>query len=907
MNSYKVLREEVTEYWKITSDINAEVVGGSYDANTLKYTVPSGERGHLLLPGVAPLSTADYWEIAADFDYQGGGSYPCVFGYSGGSDCKAPTLLVENGVFKLFLSSTGNGWNILSGASTGVQANVGSRYKFNVRFTGVAYVVRCSVNGGEFTEVLRHTSSTPVHCSVPFWFMNLGLNNNYPMNGSMRMGGAWIFIDNDYWWQGTKEEKVPATPEDYDIVTTEIQHKVATDTETAYWKEGTELNATMSGGSYNQDTGVYTVLSGGRGHIQLPEVAPLSTANSWEIKTKFTYQGGGNAPCLFGYSGGSDYATPVLIHEGGSYKFGVSYLRGWNIWGDTRIVPQVGTTYYFKAGFTGSEYYVDYRTAGQENYTRAFSQASTSKAFCIAPFWFMDLSLNSNYPTYGDLDLTETSITIDGIEWWKGTKGSKPVVHPNMYWKYTNIADGYRLLDSIKGNGTQALDTGVYPKDTTKVQSKFIYSNYSGGIFIGSQGNGEADSFRLFRHQSTTYLDYGSGDGHNRISGTYLASTGDAYEMEFGNRYVKDIPTNTVKFSSSSVSFAQKNFTIQLTSQDDYGTFYYVKIFDGDTLVRDLIPCERVADGMVGMWDNVTNSFIEPSASFIKGDYVLIEGTPDDYDIIQPNWDFTTESHIYKALKVAEPKVYPRTMEQDETGIYSLSSSREQNFSCDSGSVWGYFQQHGDTWNLDYFTNGYYTMPYSIGQLIAIKHTSSSFAGGKPTGRVYTNAMCLGYLQDNVFIPVVVPHFNSSSYCNVANSPAVSLTSSSNPSGSKTYITMNRENNQGSLTYDYFGIIPADIEGYLRFVCGGYQHSNRLYFSAGEGVTGAAGEMLNKIDTLLLIPKDEYSNGAVGWNGQGNDYKFSRDIIKLVDGVDPRSLNVSDAQFENAVNKFGIV
>lgn len=252
----------------------------------------------------------------------------------------------------------------------------------------------------------------------------------------------------------------------------------------------------------------------------------------------------------------------------------------------------------------------------------------------------------------GTANLNNYKLTVNGRTIWEGMGERTPVDNPEMtYWKYTNIANGYRLLDSIKGNGTQTLDTGIYPKDTTKVQSKFIYSNYGGGVFIGNYTGSEADSFRLFRHEDTTYLDYGSGGSYNRISGPYLTSTGDAYEVEFGNRYVKDIPTNTTKISGTSVSFAQKNFTIQLTSQNDYGTFYYVKIFDGDTLVRDLIPCERASDGMVGMWDNVTNSFIEPSASFSKGDYVLIEGTSDDYDVTKTNYDVITGGFIYKALK----------------------------------------------------------------------------------------------------------------------------------------------------------------------------------------------------------------------------------------------------------------
>ena len=36
---------------------------------------------------------------------------------------------------------------------------------------------------------------------------------------------------------------------------------------------------------------------------------------------------------------------------------------------------------------------------------------------------------------------------------------------------------------------------------------------------------------------------------------------------------------------------------------------YYLKIYEGDTLVRDFIPCIRLSDSKVGMYDKVTNTF----------------------------------------------------------------------------------------------------------------------------------------------------------------------------------------------------------------------------------------------------------------------------------------------------------
>ena len=49
--------------------------------------------------------------------------------------------------------------------------------------------------------------------------------------------------------------------------------------------------------------------------------------------------------------------------------------------------------------------------------------------------------------------------------------------------------------------------------------------------------------------------------------------------------------------------------------------YKYVKIYDGDTLIRDLIPAKRISDGWVGMYCRVGNKFYGgPKAdSFLAG------------------------------------------------------------------------------------------------------------------------------------------------------------------------------------------------------------------------------------------------------------------------------------------------
>lgn len=223
----------------------------------------------------------------------------------------------------------------------------------------------------------------------------------------------------------------------------------------------------------------------------------------------------------------------------------------------------------------------------------------------------------------------------------------------------------YKQVEFIKSTGTQYLDTRFYPTSTTTVQSKFIYDVHGGGSFIG-KGEGqtvetEADNFRFFwGTDGNTYLDYGSGSGLNRITGTYINSSTNIYEIEFGNRYIKDIPTNTIKLSASGVSFDGKTYTIKIFSQSDYGTIYYCKIFDNNILVRDLVPCERMSDGQLGMFDKVNEIFYEfyGSGSPIAGNYV----TSEEYDFItnitKCKFHFVKNSNLVQYKKYQKDTFY---------------------------------------------------------------------------------------------------------------------------------------------------------------------------------------------------------------------------------------------------------
>lgn len=171
---------------------------------------------------------------------------------------------------------------------------------------------------------------------------------------------------------------------------------------------------------------VYVTYKGGQyKYLQMNETAPLATADSWEIQTIFKCHKSGSAsyPAIFAYSGGSDYKTPCLTYEGGSYRFYLSSSgTSWNLnTGNTGFIPEDGKTYDIVAGFTGTQYYVKWRLFGTEEWTGNWTLESTTKVHCSVPFWWLNCSLNSyNYYNAGELYMSNTKIIVNGETWFDG-------------------------------------------------------------------------------------------------------------------------------------------------------------------------------------------------------------------------------------------------------------------------------------------------------------------------------------------------------------------------------------------------------------------------------------------------------------------------------------------------------
>lgn len=184
------------------------------------------------------------------------------------------------------------------------------------------------------------------------------------------------------------------------------------------------------------------------------------------------------------------------------------------------------------------------------------------------------------------------------------------------------LPSGYTRLEYIKSSGTQWIDTGVFPDETTKIQVQLNMTEATPDVVIGNMGSDTAlvedADWRLFSANNQFYFDYGSG---RVFSGTWSNNT--LYELEAGNGYIKNLTTGSNIVTGSTVTSMNVTTTIRIfkgIGQNAVGNLYYLRIYEDDTIIRDFIPVKN-SSGQVGLLDLVNSEFYgnDGTGSFIAG------------------------------------------------------------------------------------------------------------------------------------------------------------------------------------------------------------------------------------------------------------------------------------------------
>ena len=172
------------------------------------------------------------------------------------------------------------------------------------------------------------------------------------------------------------------------------------------------------------------------------------------------------------------------------------------------------------------------------------------------------------------------------------------------------VTDEYELIDKVAFNNDVAFDTGFYGNEKTYIDVMFQRTDISGADYLFGCSSG---------NRLTAYCP-ASGSGYWRYGSAYPTFTTASKKI-----YVATVTPTKTTVDRTSGSISTSAFTTSWTlplggskgstdmiAKSFQGYVYYFRMKHGTEQLLDWYPCKRKSDGVVGFWDCVTQTFVEP-------------------------------------------------------------------------------------------------------------------------------------------------------------------------------------------------------------------------------------------------------------------------------------------------------
>lgn len=203
----------------------------------------------------------------------------------------------------------------------------------------------------------------------------------------------------------------------------------------------------------------------------------------------------------------------------------------------------------------------------------------------------------------------------------------------NSNQKTVILPSEYQQVDYIESTGTQYIDTNIIPDVNTKLEANFAITNTSILNYMGSalnNGKGFFEFGMTTTGQASALFSVDLGDG--AIIPDYADNNYHTYYVSNGLQKVDEVEgTNSItSFTGTmlSIYLFRRHIEWEGTSYC-YAKLKYCKIWQGENIVRDFIPCYRKSDNAIGLYDLISNSFFTNAGTgtFSKGNDALIPNT----------------------------------------------------------------------------------------------------------------------------------------------------------------------------------------------------------------------------------------------------------------------------------------
>ena len=185
------------------------------------------------------------------------------------------------------------------------------------------------------------------------------------------------------------------------------------------------------------------------------------------------------------------------------------------------------------------------------------------------------------------------------------------------------VPRGYQQATYLENTGSQYVDTNFIPNQDTGVDVLFQANNVGNeqAIIYGAADEYLVNSYEFYDYEdnnnvSTWNINYG--DSAPEIGSSPTATTDllrvnrrknviDIFNASGNNVYHFEFEQKNFTAPNTMTVFAE-NRTASVNSQGSV-KIYWMKIYDGDSLVRDYIPCYNLETGAAGLCDQSTITF----------------------------------------------------------------------------------------------------------------------------------------------------------------------------------------------------------------------------------------------------------------------------------------------------------
>lgn len=185
----------------------------------------------------------------------------------------------------------------------------------------------------------------------------------------------------------------------------------------------------------------------------------------------------------------------------------------------------------------------------------------------------------------------------------------------------TTLSD-YTMIEYIDFTGGQIINSGVVPTRDTTTQVTFKTSTDGKWLFGSRTSYGSTDTYamHLYTAGNSLWFQIASSSTPQQsynFSGNKVTVKVDKNYMWMNGKQLNSTAFSSSGFTTSSwpLYFGGINSSGSGTDRPFTGQIYDIKIWQGSTLVRDMVPCLRNADNVIGFYDKVDNKFYTNSGT----------------------------------------------------------------------------------------------------------------------------------------------------------------------------------------------------------------------------------------------------------------------------------------------------